>query len=406
MERTILHCDGNSFFASVECAHCPELWDVPMAVCGDPKNRHGIVLAKNEKAKQFGIVTAETVWQAKRKCPGLVLVPPHYERYEEYYRRINAIYCEYTDRVEPFSIDESWLDVTGSRRLFGDGKTIADTLRRRVWEELGITISVGVSFNKTLAKMGSDYQKPNATTVLSKETFRAMLYPLPVSRLLFAGKSTTETLSRMGISTIGDLAAADKACVQAALGKMGAQLHDYANGIDPSPVRLFTDKRAAKSVGNGMTFRHDLSTDEEVHNALLFLVEPVAARLRAEGQFCVTVQLTLKYPSLKTVSRSQTLAKPTAATSALYAGAAALLCECWKSGTPLRSITVTAGRLCTEQPLAQLCLFEEENATHHERQETLDNTVDILNKRFGKRAVQRCAVLNHVQEMSQTEKKQ
>ena len=405
MERTILHCDGNSFFASVECVHQPELWDVPMAVCGDPKNRHGIVLAKNEKAKKFGIVTAETVWQAKRKCPELVLVPPHHDRYEEYYRRINEIYCEYTDRVEPFSIDESWLDVTGSKRLFGDGKTIADTLRKRVREELGITISVGVSFNKTLAKMGSDYKKPDATTVLSRETYQALLYPLPVSQLIFAGKSSTETLAHMGIKTIGDLAAADKACVKAALGKIGAQLHDYANGIDPSPVRLFTDKRAAKSVGNGMTFRHDLVDQKAVENAVLFLTEPVAARLRAAHQFCATVQLTLKYPSLQIVTRSRTLETPTAVTSELYAGVLGLLHEYWRVGTPLRSITVTAANLQTEEPTAQLCLFDEDNDTRHERRETLDNAVDTLNQRFGKSAVQRCAVLNHVQDMSENEKK-
>ncbi len=405
MERTILHCDGNSFFASVECAHQPELWEVPMAVCGDPKNRHGIVLAKNEKAKRYGIVTAETVWQAKRKCPELVLVPPHYDRYEEYYRRINAIYCEYTDRVEPFSIDESWLDVTGSKRLFGDGKTIADTLRKRVKDELGITISVGVSFNKSLAKMGSDYKKPDATTVLSRETFQQVLYPLPVSQLLFAGKSTTETLKRMGIVTIGDLATADKTYIKAALGKSGVLLHDYANGIDPSPVHLFTDKRTAKSMGNGMTFRHDLSGEEDVKNAVLFLTEPVAARLRAAHQFCSTVHLTLKYPSLQTITRSRTLPTPTAVTSELYAGLLSLLYDCWKIGTPLRSITVTAANLSEDEPITQLCLFDEENNTRHEQRRTIDSAVDTLNQRFGKAAVQRCAAFRHVQDMKENEKK-
>ena len=405
MDRTILHCDCNSFFASVECAHQPELWEVPMAVCGDPKNRHGIVLAKNEKAKRFGIITAETVWQAKRKCPELVLVPPHYDRYEDYCRRINAIYCEYTDRVEPFSVDESWLDVTGSKRLFGDGKTIADTLRKRVKEELGITISVGVSFNKSLAKMGSDYKKPDATTVLSRETFRQILYPLPVSQLLFAGKSTTETLKRMGIVTIGDLAVADKTYIKAALGKSGVLLHDYANGIDPSPVHLFTDKRTAKSVSNGMTFRYDLSNEEDVKNAVLFLTEPVAARLRAAHQFCSTVHLTLKYPSLQTLSRSRTLPTPTAVTSELYTGLLSLLYDCWKIGTPLRSITVTAANLSEAEPMMQLCLFDEESDTRHEQRRTIDSAVDTLNQRFGKAAVQRCAAFRHVQDMKENEKK-
>ncbi len=393
MERTILHCDCNSFFASVECVFRPELWDVPMAVCGDPENRHGIVLAKNERAKRYGIVTAETVWQAKHKCPELVIVPPHYERYEEFYRRINALYCEYTDRVEPFSIDESWLDVTGSRLLFGDGKQIADTLRHRVKEELGITISVGVSFNKTLAKMGSDYRKPDATTVFSKENYQSILYPMPLSNLIFAGRSTCETLARMGIRTIGDLAHADRACVISAIGKIGGQLHDYANGIDPAPVRLFTDKREIKSCGNGMTFPQDLTTTEQLHNGLLYLTEPVAARLRTHGLFCKTIHVTVKYPSLKTVSHQRTLATPTAVTAALYEAAVQALHDCWQEGTAVRSLTVTACKLCEEEQPEQLDFFAE-NDDKRERQATLDSAVDTLRDRFGKDAVKRCAILH------------
>lgn len=395
MDRCILHCDCNSFFASVECVYRPELKDVPMAVCGDPANRHGIVLAKNEAAKAFGIVTAETVWQARRKCPHLVLVSPHHDRYHEFYERINAIYCEYTDRVEPFSIDESWLDVTGSRRLFGDGETIADTLRRRVREELGITISVGVSFNKTFAKLGSDYRKPDATTVLSRETYRDILYPLPVSRFLFVGHSSEQTLNKMGIRTIGDLATADRACIVSALGKLGGQLHDYANGNDNSEVRLFTDRADAKSVGNGMTFRGDLTTEDELMQGLLFLTEPVAARLRAAGQQCNGVQLTLKFPTLKTVTRQRTLPRPTALVSELYAEAAILLKECWQEGTAVRSLTVTACRLQRADEGEQLCLFDTEETAHdRERIEKLETVVDTLRGRFGNHLVRRCSVLS------------
>lgn len=393
MDRCILHCDCNSFYASVECVYRPELWKVPMAVCGDPSARHGIVLAKNEAAKAFGVVTAETVWQAKRKCPELVLVPPNFERYHEYYQRINAMYCEYTDRVEPFSIDESWLDVTGSRRLFGDGKTIADTLRQRVKDELGITISVGVSFNKTFAKLGSDYKKPNATTVLSRETYRELLYPLPVSRFLFVGRSAEQTLQKMGIRTIGDLAAADRGCLMAALGKAGGQLYDYANGNDPSPVRLFTDRAEAKSVGNGMTFRHDLTEEEELLQGLLYLAEPVAAKLRAAGQLCHTVQITIKYPSLKTVSRQRVLSRPTALFSEFYEEASALLRDCWTAGTPVRSLTVTACRLEREGEGEQLCLFDTAQDRDRERLEALDSVVDGLRSRYGDASVKRCSVL-------------
>lgn len=405
MDRCILHCDCNSFYASVECVYRPELRGVPMAVCGDPADRHGIVLAKNEPAKKFGIVTAETVWQAKKKCPELVLVPPHFERYDEFYRKINAMYCEYTDRVEPFSIDESWLDVTGSRRLFGDGKTIADTLRRRVREELGITISVGVSFNKTLAKLGSDYKKPDATTVLSRETYQALLYPLPVSRFLFVGKSAEATLNKMGIRTIGELAAADRACLVAALGKAGGQFYDGANGIDPSPVRLFGDRPAAKSVGNGMTFRGDLDTEEELHRGLLYLVEPVAARLRRAGQRCSVIQLTIKYPSLKTITRQRTIARATDLVSELYKEAAALLRECWQEGTPVRSLTVTACRLEKEEEGEQLCLFDAEGEHDRERMGKLESVVDTLRERYGKDSVKRCAVLGGAPDTKDSEKK-
>ncbi len=395
VERCILHCDCNSFFASVECVYRPELRDIPMAVCGDPANRHGIVLAKNEAAKQFGVVTAETVWQARRKCPQLVLVAPHYERYHEFYERINAIYCEYTDRVEPFSIDESWLDVTGSQRLFGDGKTIADILRRRVQEELGITISVGVSFNKTFAKLGSDYRKPNSTTVLSRDTYRELLYPLPVSRFLFVGKSSEQTLQKMGIHTIGQLAAADRVCLVAALGKLGGQLYDYANGNDRAEVRLFTDRADAKSVGNGMTFRRDLESEEDVLRGLLYLTEPVAARLRSAGQQCNAIQLTLKYPSLKTLSRQRKLSRPTALVSDLYAEATLLLRECWQAGTPIRSLTITACRLQKTNEGEQLCLFDAaENTRDRERLERLETVVDDLRGRFGNHLVKRCSVLD------------
>ena len=393
MNRCILHCDCNSFYASVECVYRPELWDVPMAVCGDPADRHGIVLAKNEAAKKHGIVTAETVWQARRKCPELVLVAPHFDRYHAFYEKINAIYCEYTDRVEPFSIDESWLDVTGSERLFGDGKTIADTLRRRVKEELGITISVGVSFNKTFAKLGSDYRKPDATTVLSRETYQELLYPLPVSRFLFVGRSAEQTLNKMGIRTIGELAAADRACLVAALGKSGGQLYDYANGEDHSPVRLFTDRADAKSIGNGMTFRQDLETEEDLLRGLLYLTEPVASKLRAAGQQAAAIQLTIKYPSLKTVSRQRSLSHPTALLSELYDAASDLLRDSWTVGTPVRSLTITACRLQKGESNEQLCLFDETDHRDRERLETLETVVDDLRKRYGDFSVQRCSVL-------------
>ena len=259
MDRVILHCDLNSFYASVELLEHPDLRSLPVAVCGDPESRHGIILAKNEPAKKFGVKTAETIWQARRKCPNLVLLSAHHQKYRRYSRLVNAIYDRYTDLVEPFSIDESWLDVTGTLHLFGgDGRALADEIRRTVREELNLTVSVGVSFNKVFAKMGSDYQKPDATTVISRDNYRDLIWPLPVTELLFVGRAAARTLSSYGIETIGDLAAFDKEALMHMLGRQGAVLHDYATGAEHAPVVPARDMPGPKSVGNGLTFRRNL----------------------------------------------------------------------------------------------------------------------------------------------------
>ena len=231
MDRIILHCDLNCFYASVELLSHPDLRDIPTAVCGDPTSRHGIILAKNEPAKRCGVQTAETIWQAKKKCPALVLLPPHHDLYREYSRKVNAIYEEYTDLVEPFGIDESWLDVTGSLHLFGgDAKALADTLRQRMKQELGLTLSVGVSFNKVFAKLGSDYQKPDATTVISRENWKKLVWPLPVGDLLFVGSAARKLLRQYGVETIGQLAARRVEMLETVMGKLGGQLYAYGHG--------------------------------------------------------------------------------------------------------------------------------------------------------------------------------
>ena len=227
-DRVILHCDCNSFFASVETALNPAYANVPMAVCGSQDDRHGIVLAKNELAKRYGIQTAETIVSARRKCPGLVIAEPHYSKYKEYSVRVNQIYSRYTDLVEPFGIDESWLDVTASQKLFGSGLRIAQMISNDVKKELNITISVGVSFNKVFAKLGSDYKKPDAITVISKENFKNIVYPLPVSALLFVGKKTAESLLSIGIRTIGELANTQQHVLQDRFGKVGEMLYTYS----------------------------------------------------------------------------------------------------------------------------------------------------------------------------------
>ena len=237
MERVIFHCDLNSFYASVELLDHPELRHLPVAVCGDPDSRHGIILAKNEPAKTFGVKTAETIWQARKKCPDLVLLPAHHDKYREVSRRVNRIYQEYTDLVEPFGIDESWLDLTGTLHLFGgNARALADQIRDRLRGELGLTISVGVSFNKVFAKLGSDYKKPDATTVITRENFRQIVWPLPVTDLLYVGRAAAQTFQKFNIRTIGDLARFDRESLFTLLGKNGAQLHDFACGLDRSPV--------------------------------------------------------------------------------------------------------------------------------------------------------------------------
>ena len=252
-DRTILHCDMNGFYASVELLDYPQYKNIPMAVCGDPKSRHGIILAKNEPAKKFGIKTAETIWQAKKKCPSLVCVPPHHDKYSKYSKMINEIYLRYTDMVEPFSIDESWLDVSASLTLFGSGKEIADQIRETVKKELGLTLSAGVSFNKIFAKMGSEYKKPDATTVITRENYKKIIWPMDISEMFFVGKATADKLKTAGIHTIGDLANTSRPLLVSMLGKHGGMLYDYANGLDEEPVSLYSDREKIKSVGHGMT---------------------------------------------------------------------------------------------------------------------------------------------------------
>ena len=387
-DRTILHCDCNGFFASVECTFRPELKKVPMAVCGDPESRHGIILAKNELAKGFGVQTAETIWQAKQKCPDLVLVPARHGVYREFSRRVNAIYCRYTSQVEPFGIDESWLDVTASRLLFGEGKVIADRLRREVREETGLTISVGVSFNKIFAKLRNDYKKPDATTVISRDNYQQIVWPLPVTDLLYVGRAAAETLHRMGIHTIGELARFDPRILQGKLGKMGEQLSRYARGEDQSPVAEFGAQSDAKSVGNGMTFPKDLLGREEIAPQVLALCDQVAVRLRKHGYEAATVTVALKDPSFHQISRQRTLTLQTDLARELYLTAMDILDQSWDYRLPVRAITITASGFDHGDVAEQLSLFS--GAQKHLDQQKLrrlEGAMDGIRQKYGGDAV-------------------
>ncbi|WP_122790735.1 DNA polymerase IV [Intestinibacillus sp. Marseille-P6563] len=389
MPRTILHCDCNAFYASVETLLDPSLAAGPMAVCGDPESRHGIILAKNEAAKAYGVQTAETIWQAKRKCPDLRLVPPHREEYVRYSRLANQLYLEYTDLVEPFGIDESFLDVTGTLHLFGAGPAIADALRARMKQEIGLTISVGVSFNKAFAKLGSDYKKPDATTVLDESRYRAIVWPLPVGALLYAGPKAQQKLHVLGIETIGQLAQADAALLHTALGKLGDTLGAYARGEDRDPVRSFYAEHTVKSVGKGMTFSHNLTQHDDIAVQVMMLCDNVGARLRKHGQKCQTVQVLIRDPNFRNLSRQTTLSAATDSTRLLTETALALIAQHWTPGKPIRMITVTASSLVERGDTGeQLSLFDEGAAARREKLERLDRAVDALRGKYGRDAVQ------------------
>ena len=388
-QRVIFHCDLNCFFASVELLDKPALWDVPVAVCGDPKSRHGIILAKNEPAKKRGVQTAETVWQAKKKCPVLVLLPPHHELYEVYSRRVNEIYGRFTDLVEPFGIDESWLDVTGSLHLFGgDARALADRIRATVKAETGLTVSVGVSFNKVFAKLGSDLKKPDATTVIPPEGWRDIVWPLPVGDMLFAGRSTQRVLGQYGIETIGQLAACPEEMAEQLLGKMGGQLWRYANGLDNSPVRPGHQREPVKSVGNGTTFPADLVRWEQIRQGLAPLCDSVATRLRRQRLYAGGVSVTLKGADFKTVSRQTRLDEPTHLMRDIWETAQELARQIWKAPTPIRAMTVTALYVTEDgQAYRQLDLLGQASAKRNERQEKLESAVDAIREKYGSGAI-------------------
>ena len=388
-DRIILHCDLNCFFASVELLDKPALQNVPVAVCGDPASRHGIILAKNEPAKRLGVQTAETVWQAKQKCPHLILLPPHHSLYADYSRRVNTIYGQYTDLVEPFGIDESWLDVTGSLHLFGgDARQLADDIRARLRQELGLTISVGVSFNKVFAKLGSDYKKPDATTVISRENWRDMVWPLPVGDLLFVGRAARRTLSQFGVETIGQLAACKPKLLEQLMGKAGLQLYRYANGLDDAPVRPQHEQEPVKSVGNSTTFPENLTRWEQVRGGLQMLCDSVAARLRQQGLYCGGVAVGVRDAQFRTVSRQMRLPGPTHLMRDIYGAALELTGRIWKAPNPVRLLSVTALYITdSADSYQQLDLLAGDATARDRRQEQLESAMDAIRGKYGRDAI-------------------
>ncbi len=388
--RTILHADLNNFYASVECLYHPKLRGKPVAVGGDAERRHGIILAKNNEAKAFGVKTGETLWQAQQKCPGLIFVKPHYDLYVKYSRLARKLYEEYTSQVESFGLDECWLDVTNSKALCGDGKKIADEIRLRIKQELGVTVSIGVSFNKIFAKLGSDMKKPDATTVIPREMFQKIVWPLPVENLLFVGRATAQKLKANAICTIGDLAQMNINTLKRKFGKNGEMLWNFANGRDESKVSEANAVQKIKSIGNSTTLPRDLISDEEVKIPLYVLCESVAERLRDKNLKCCAVQLNLRDNELFQYERQGPLICPTCSARVIFEKAFALYCGNRLSNNPVRSIGVRALKLEPENG-TQLSLLPELKRVH--RHETEEQVIDAIRRRYGHFSVQRGIML-------------
>lgn len=394
MERIIFHCDCNNFYASCEALERPELKLVPMAVAGDPQKRTGIVVAKNELAKRAGVKTTDTVWTAKRKCPNIVFVPPRHDYYEKISKQINAIYHEYSEFVEPASIDESYLDLSGTLNYYGmTARELADEIRNRVRSEIGVTISVGVSYNKIFAKMGSDYKKPDATTVITKDNYREILYPLPISDLMFAGRAAVALLKSHGMERIGDLARCSQQELAELLGKQGELLWRYANGLDEEGVRRFGQRDAVKSISRGMTFRRDLISEEEVRCGLAPLVDDVAMQLRRQGLRGYVVQVQIKTPGLNCFSRQTTLDHSTCLQHEIMQICMELMRNHWRigAGAPIRALTVGVTHLVRQEEDAQQMnlfdLMDGAPAVDRQRQEKLEAAVDTLRQKHGNSAI-------------------
>ena len=388
--RTILHCDANNFYASVECALNPGLRDKFVAVSGDPEKRHGIILAKNTAAKACGVKTGETIWQAKFKCPQLICVPPHFDKYVEYSRRIFAIYTQYTQRVEPFGIDECWLDVTDSLKLLGSGEKIAEELRERIKREVGVTVSIGVSFTKVFAKLGSDMKKPDAVTVISPENFKSKVWGLDASEMLMVGRRTAAKLAGVGIHTIGDLANADERVLHRMLGVNGDKLRAEARGDGSDDVRLSYETDDPKSIGNSTTLPRDVATREEVESVVTALSEMVATRLRKHGFVGRGIAVGIKYSDLTGEGKQRIIADTDcAATIAREAMTTIDAIYSFGADLPIRALSVTIYDLTPSDAATQTSMFD----IDADKQHRLGKTLDAIRSKYGYLAIRSASVL-------------
>lgn len=389
-DRVILHSDCNGFYASVECLHNPSIRNKPVAVSGDAENRHGIILAKNEIAKKYKIKTGEAIWQAKKKCPELVTVPAHFELYKRFSKMARRIYSDYTDHIESFGLDESWLDVT--HNIDKSGVDIAEEIRNRVKNELGITVSIGVSFNKIFAKFGSDYKKPDAITHITRNNYRHIVWNSPAEDLLYVGKATKSRLNRIGIYTIGDIANAPIEVLRNHLGKWGDLIFGFANGYDSSPVAHMNYTNEAKSISNSTTTPRDMKTFEDVKIVLYVLCDSVCRRMREQGLMARTVGISVRDNELNTFTRQCTLDDYTNITSTITKAVVELFKRSYNMQRPLRSIGINATDFVHDNIPHQISILQHtENIISNEN---LDKTLDLLKKRFGSYVVRPAVLLS------------
>lgn len=388
--RTILHSDLNNFYASVESLFHPEYAGCPLVVCGRVEDRHGIVLAKNMIAKKAGVKTGMVLFEAKKLCPNLVCIEAHHDLYLKYSRAVRKIYLEYTDQVEPFGIDEAWLDVTHSNACGGDGYKIAEEIRKRVKEEIGLTVSIGVSFNKVFAKLGSDMKKPDAVTVISKDNFKNKVWGLPASDLLYVGKATKDKLEKLNIHTIGELATFSKPILTSKLGKWGEVLLSYARGQDVDPVRKYDEFEELKSIGNSITYYRDIKTDDDVYSLLILLSESVCARMKHAGFKCArTLSLVVTNDKLETTVRMTKATTPMSLSTEMAQTAFDLFKKTFSWSTALvRMLGITVSDFTEHK---QLALFEDEKKK--DKLVKLENVIEQMREKYGRKIINKAVIL-------------
>ena len=375
-ERVILHSDVNNFFASVECASRPELAGMPVAVTGNPEKRNGIILAKNEIAKKFGVKTGQVIGEAKALCPQLVCLAPHYDLYEDISKELHQLYLEYTNFVEPLGLDECWLDVTGSVKYLGkSGVQIADEIRARVKEKFNITVSVGVSFSKLFAKLGSDMRKPDFTTVISPDEYKDMVYPLPLSSIVGIGRRLEKKFASIDINTIGDFVGLDDGYIESVMGITGLRLKQDLLGIREDPVLDYYKLPPPKSVGNGTTTLRDVIDRDEIKKVVYFLAQKVSLRLKKHGSLAGALSATVKTKDLKSFHKIRKCV-PTNNIDDIAKGCMAIIDSIWKYNYPVRAIRIKGSSLSSAS-VRQLSMFDSAKPD-------FTDAVKVINDRYGK----------------------